>query len=420
MLVLRFVVFLSFILSLMTIIRPSAGWSRLALFVPKLFSGSFILICGLLGWCTAVVGWLIGRDAFSLIFGFAALIISARHIYRILERAKRVGIRIDTDRTLPDTQTSMRRPISILSYALTSPKEYTWKRDVQIGTHVGTDGNLLADVWSPSTGIHHSALGIIYLHGSGWHYADKDFCTRPFFRYLVGRGHVIVDVAYTLAPAADIFGMLSDVKRSICWMKDHSADLQVRADRVVLMGGSAGGHLALLAAYTPNHPKLDPPDVSLDTSVHAVVSYYGPPDLNAQFKSFAELPGLTGRTKIERAFMGLLESRFGFEVLPVHRLLPEALGGDPSMKPDLYDSASPCHHVGKHCPQTLLLQGLHDFSGVAPETRKLHRALLSAGISSFLLELPDTEHGFDLYKPKLSPAARTATYVTARFLESVI
>ncbi len=420
MLIIQAAAFLCFFISSITIIHPRAGWSRLVLFVPKLFSGSFILFSGLFGGCAAVAGWLIGRDDFSLIFGCAALLISARHVYRILERVRRLKERIDKIRLLPDTPRPMRRVTSILSYALASPKEYTWKRDIQIGTHVETGGKILADVWSPLKETDHSGLGIVYLHGSGWHYADKDFCTRPFFRYLTAQGHVIVDVAYTLAPAADVFGMLADVKRSICWMKEHSADLRVKADRIVLMGGSAGGHLALLAAYTPNHPELDPPDVSLDTSVRAVVSYYGPPDLTAQFRSFAELPGLTGKSGIERMFMEFLESRFGFEVIPVHRLLPEALGGEPSTIPDVYESASPCHHIGKHCPPTLLLQGLHDFSGAAPEVRSLHRTLLAARRPSFLLELPDTEHGFDLYKPKLSPAAIAATYVAARFLESLV
>jgi acetyl esterase/lipase len=420
MLIIQAAAFLCFFISSITIIHPRAGWSRLVLFVPKLFSGSFILFSGLFGGGAAVAGWLIGRDVFSLIFGCAALFISARHVYRLLERALRLRKHFEEIRPLPGTPESMRRAPSILGYALTTPKAYTWEKDVQIGTHVENGGKILADVWSPSRETGHSGLGVVYLHGSGWHYADKDFCTRPFFRYLTAQGHLIVDVAYTLAPAADIFGMLADVKRSICWMKDHSADLHIKADRIVLMGGSAGGHLALLAAYTPNHPELDPPDVCLDTSVRAVVSYYGPPDLKAQFRSFAELPGLTGKSGIERTFMEFLESRFGFEVIPVHRLLPEALGGEPSTIPDVYESASPCHHIGKHCPPTLLLQGLHDFSGAAPEVRSLHRTLLAAGRPSYLLELPDTEHGFDLYKPKLSPAAIAATYVAARFLESLV
>jgi len=196
--------------------------------------------------------------------------------------------------------------------------------------------------------------------------------------------------------------------------------LGVKANRIILIGGSAGGHLALLTGYTPNHPKFDPPDLTGDTSVHSVISYYGPPDLNAQFDRFNELPGLTGKTSRERAIMAYLEARFGFETFPVHSLLPEFLGGTPAEVPELYELGSPINHIGPHCPPTLLLQGAHDFSGAAPEVRKLHKALLNLGCSSILLELPDTDHGFDLYKPSWSPAAQAATYVTERFLASLI
>jgi acetyl esterase/lipase len=186
------------------------------------------------------------------------------------------------------------------------------------------------------------------------------------------------------------------------------------------MGGSAGGHLALLAGYTPDHPKLDPVGLDNDTSVHGVVSYYGPPNLRAQFDRFNELPGLTGSTRFERILMNYLEIRFGFEPLPVHGLLPEFLGGTPSEVPELYDLGSPSIHVDQDCPPTLLLQGLHDFSGVAPEVRKLYHALRRVRCSVFLLEFPDTDHGFDLYQPNWSPAAQAATYVTERFLASLI
>jgi acetyl esterase/lipase len=283
-----------------------------------------------------------------------------------------------------------------------------------------TRDDLLADLWQPVHPDFRSGLGLIYLHGSGWHYADKNFGTKQFFRHLTRQGHVVVDLAYTLAPKVDLFGMVADIKYCIDWMKQHAQNLGVRPDRIIVMGGSAGGHLALLAGYTPNHPTFDPPELINDTGVHGVVSYYGPPDLRAQFASFAELPGLTGSTRIERMFMKYLASRFGFEPLPVHSLLPEFLGGTPEEIPELYDLGSPITHIGKHCPPTLMLQGLHDFSGAAPEVSRLHLALKKSGCDSHLLRLPDTEHGFDLFRPQWSPAAQAATYVTDRFLASLL
>ncbi len=290
------------------------------------------------------------------------------------------------------------------------------QRDIPLGLHVETGESILADLWSPPDTVEASGLGLIYLHGSGWHYADKDFGTRHFFRHLASQGHVILDVAYTLAPRADLFGMVGDVKRAIHWMKRQAQDIGVHPDRVVLAGGSAGGHLALLAAYTPNHSRLDPADIRGDTSVRGVISYYGPADLRQQYDRFMELPGLSGKHRFERKFMTFLENRFEFEVLPVHDLLPSFLRGTPLDAPDIYDLASPCEHVNEQCPPTLLLQGTHDFSGVTPQVHHLHEALMKVGCSSFLMEFPDTEHGFDLYKPNWSPAAQAATFITERFL----
>lgn len=403
-----------------TLARPRSGWARLALFVPKLFAGSRILFFGAMGLCGSLLGWICKRDWLSVLFGITGLAIALRHIARIANNM--MGVDKEIREALPARPAPAKprwRTHDAFHALRPAPPGYRRQQDVQVGEHRESGDPLLADLWRPAEGCRSSGLGIIYLHGSGWHYAGKDFGTRPFFRHLTHQGHVVADLAYTLAPQAGLLAMVADVKRALAWMKHHARDLGIERERIVLMGGSAGGHLALLAAYTPNHPTLDPADVTVDTTVRAVISYYGPPDLRAQFASFDQLPGLTGVSRVERSFMGYLEKRFGFSVIPVHSLLPSFLGGTPAQVPQLYDLASPCRHVGSHCPATLLLQGTHDFSGVTPEVRKLHAALRRAGCRSFLFELPDTEHGFDLYKPEWSPAAQAATRTTLRFLAAL-
>ena len=415
----RLVTFFAFVTAAFTLIRPRGGWGRLLLFIPKLFAGTFISFCGLTGLAGALLGWLIGRDWVSLFLGLGAAAVAAVHIYRIARRG--LDSARDIAQEMPSPAPSPSK--TMLPYPWVGswplPPEARWQVDVSIGVHPETGRPLLADLWSSADPANRSGLGVIYLHGSGWHYADKDFGTRRFFRHLASQGHVVADVAYTLAPQADLFGMMGDVKRAVHWMKTHAQDLGVDAGRIVLCGGSAGGQLALLAAYTPNHPRLDPADVTGDTSVRGVISYYGPADLLAQYERFNELPGLTERTAFERMVMRALEVRFGFAVIPVHGLLPGFLGGTPAEVPELYALGSPCNHFGSHCPPTLLLQGTHDFSGAAPQVRRLQAALNKAGCTSFLLELPGADHGFDLYKPRWSPAAQAATYVTERFLASL-
>ncbi len=420
MIALRFVAIIVFMLSVLTLIRPNTGWGRLVLFIPKLFAGSMISSIGLLGLCSAILG-LFSNDVWSLSIGLFTAAVASRHIYRIVKRSLSLCHSI--------AQMSPLQPGEAQKRMLSYPWRLKWtehsdevhcEKDVAITNCKETGSPILADLWKPNNQSYRSGLGIIFLHGSGWHYADKDFGTRHFFRHLARQGHCILDLAYTLAHEADLFRMVGDVKHTIDWLKQHKEKLGIRSDRIILMGGSAGGHLALLAGFTSNHSKLDPPGLVNEPSVRGVVSYYGPPDLKAQFDRFAELPGLTGSTRFERIIMNYLEARFGFETLPVHSLLPEFLGGTPSEVPELYDLGSPSNHISNRCPPTLLLQGLHDFSGMTPEVLKLSNAIKNLGSSVFLLELPDTEHGFDLYRPKWSPAAQAATYVTERFLASLV
>ncbi|MFN2274459.1 MAG: alpha/beta fold hydrolase [Anaerolineales bacterium] len=418
LIVCRLLASLALLLAGITLIRPRSGWGRLGLFIPKLFTGSMILPIGLLGLTAGVWGWWAYKDAVTVLLGAAAAILAVRHIARLVLRAKRAV------RTLGTNHSGFARvpAHTMLPY----PWVGVWKitgesrpqRDVRLWE--GLSGNfILADIWRPPGAVRPSGLGIVYLHGSGWHYADKDFGTRPFFGHLSGQGHVVLDLAYSLAPAADLFTMMAEVKRAIVWMKTEGMSMDVDPTRVVLMGGSAGGQLALLAAYTPNDPRFDPPEFGQDTSVCAVVSYYGPPDLRVQYDRFLELPDLSGDSRFERAFMKFLEARFEFDIVPVHRLLPSFLGGTPAEIPELYALGSPDAHIGPDCPPTLLLQGEHDFSGMAPEVDRLHQALISAGCRSVLYSLPDTDHGFDLYRPAWSPAAQAATFVTERFLANL-
>jgi acetyl esterase/lipase len=403
-----------------SLLQPKKGWLRLALFVPKLFVTAFMPFFAVLGLLGCLLGRIAGGDILSTTSGLLGSFFSVRYLYRLIRSSRETIEVIGVEgkwRANSESRSGMLVNPWVGVWRV--PPEASFQKDITIGRHAESGEPILADLWQPRESAKRSNLGIIFLHGSGWHYADKDFGTRHFFRHLCEQGHVILDVAYTLAPEADLHSMIADVKRAIAWLKEHASAHAVRVDRLVLMGGSAGGHLALLAAYTPNHPELDPEDVFSDTSVHGVVSYYGPPDLLSLYHRFLEMPKLTGEKVHERGFMDYLEARFGFEVIPLHDLIPNLLGGTPDQVPELYRLGSPITHVSKHCPQTLLLQGEHDFSGITPDVRRLHEALLKSGCRSVYFQLPDTEHGFDLYRPRWSPPAQAATCVTERFLASL-
>jgi acetyl esterase/lipase len=292
---------------------------------------------------------------------------------------------------------------------------------VAFGTHRETGDPLLCDLWQPPDDVPPTGLGIIYLHGSAWHYSDKDVGTRPFFRRLAQQGHLIMDVAYTLAPKAEMRAMVADVIRAIAWLKTEGSEYGVNPERIVLMGGSAGAHLALLAAFAPEHAELKPADVEMDTAVRAVVSYYGPCDLVAQHRRSEEHMGDLGLARCREFLVrsGVVAPHDAGRIVALTDLVANALGASPEEAPALYRLFSPISHVGPHCPPTLLLQGGHDLFRMAPDVRRLHQALCDAGVPSVYVEFPETEHAFDLLFP-CSPAAQAATCDTERFLALMV
>jgi acetyl esterase/lipase len=284
-----------------------------------------------------------------------------------------------------------------------------WERDVPFWTVPGTDRHLLCDIWSPGDGDV-SGLAFVYLHGSAWYYLDKDFGTRPFFRHLVSQGHVVMDVAYRLCPEVDIYGMIGDVKHAIAWMKENASRFGVEPEKIVLGGGSAGAHLALLAGYTPEHPAFTPKELKgADLSVCGIISYYGQTDLLSYYeyldldKLFAGLPPVpTGPdTVLGRRDFGRMDI---------------LLGGHPQDSPHLYEIASPPTHVHPGSPPTLLIQGEKDFLIPIEDTCAHYSKLVETGTPAINIVFPMTNHGFDLLFPQFSPPAQSALYDVDRFL----
>jgi len=292
----------------------------------------------------------------------------------------------------------------------------TFEKDVPFWTIPGTTRDLFCDIWQPAVGVERSGLAVIYLHGSAWYFLDKDYGTRPLFRQLTAQGHVVMDVAYRLTPEVDIYGMVGDVKRAIIWMKENAHRYKVNPDRVILGGGSAGGHLALLAAYTPDNMALTPQEINgKSPSVHAVFSLYGPTDLFACYEHLNQ-----SRLKsMHRVAIGQPGAATMEKNMTDAGRLDILLGGHIHEVPEMYELASPVTHVRAEAPPTLLIQGEPDVIAPSTSTRQLHEKLVSFGVPSVNIIYPLTNHAFDLLFPVINPAAHAAFSSIEWFLELV-
>jgi len=322
-----------------------------------------------------------------------------------------------------------------------APPAIPGQRDVVIGESIGNGKPLLCDVWQPPENVPPSGAAILYLHGGLWQAFDKDFLTQPLFRRLGNQGHVVLDLAYPLAPEADLNGMLGDLQQTILWLKEHSADYHISPDRIILMGASGGAHLALMAAYAPEYSAFQTNNPSADMSVRAVISVFGITDLSAFFVEYGRstrkqpeyssqitedlLPRTHDQTSIDRF---LTRSR----AFPAYRhanmpggalLLVNLLGGTLREIPEVYRLASPLHHVTPHCPPTLLFAAENDFVIDPSQTRKLYQALKKSGVKCIYREFPNCVHAFDQYfgvSRRIAPAGQSMTYDLERFIALMV
>jgi acetyl esterase/lipase len=403
------------------------------LWFPKMLAGSAAAFVAAMGALATVFGFL-SRARLAIVAGVLGALPALRYVLRVA--APHAGF----ERAFgPDWQ----RQIALEQQAhmlqrrwvgrLPSHQGVRWERDVSFWTIPGADRELLCDLWQPPEGVNPSGLAFIYLHGGAWHWTDKDFNTRSFFRHLAAQGHVVMDVAYRMCPEVDIYGMVGDVKRAIAWLKANADVYGVDPARVVVAGGSSGGHLALLAAYAPDHAGLTPEDVKdagADTSVRAVVAAYAGTDMRAFYRHFDATfgslvqgfePGESSTLfrilgTVTEWVMGSSAEELEVPDFSIDWMMGNLLGGSPEEVPEVYELASPITHVGSGSPPTLLLQGEHDCFQPAQLSRALHHKLVASGVPSVYVEFPQTEHGFDLLLPRYAPAAQAALYDLERFL----
>jgi acetyl esterase/lipase len=224
---------------------------------------------------------------------------------------------------------------------------------------------------------------LVQIYGGAWQRGTPNDDSL-FARYFASRGHVVFAIDYRHAPQWRWPAQILDVRAALAWIRSHAAEYDGDASRLVLLGRSAGAQLALIAAYEGT-----PADVA------GVVSFYGPTDL-------AEGWRVPPRP----------------DPLDVRAVLETYLGGTPDQIPEPYRAASPLTYVSAKVPPTLLLYGGRDHIVEARFGRMLNDRLRAVGATSFLLELPWSEHAFDAVPNGLG--GQLSLYHVERFLEGIL
>lgn len=202
---------------------------------------------------------------------------------------------------------------------------------------------------------------MILIHGGAWVSGDKaDFNT--FIDSLKKRepNYAIFNLNYRLsATPSNLFPTQeNDVKAALDFIFNKAQTYGI-SNNWVLMGASAGGHLALLQGYkysSPIKPK-------------AVVSFFGPTDLTDMYNN-----PVNGQTLISIS-------------------LATAIGSTPTQNPAIYQSSSPVNFVTAACPPTLFLHGGLDPLVSPTQSTNLQQLLTTAGVPAQYVFYPNGGHG---------------------------
>ena len=224
----------------------------------------------------------------------------------------------------------------------------------------GTDSLQRMDVYLPANRSVDSTKVLVLIHGGGWAGGDKsEFAAAiPILQQKLPH-YAIVNINYRLAnQVTNHFPTQEqDLQAALQNLTAKAAEYQVSKD-VVLLGASAGAHLALLQAY-----KYDTPIVP-----KAVISFFGPADMadlyNRQTNSYYKM---------------------ALQVL---------VGGIPATNPEVFAQASPINFAGKQHIPTLLLHGGRDPLVPLSQSKALQAKLEKAQVPVELVVYPTEGHGW--------------------------
>lgn len=262
-------------------------------------------------------------------------------------------------------------------------------RDLRYGRATGLD--LRLDLYrGPQRQV--AAPVMLFLHGGGWVTGTKNLQGLPLLHDLAAEGWLCVSADYRLSPHATFPDHLVDVKRAIAWIRAEISRYGGDPSFLVVSGGSAGGHLATLAGLTANDPEYQPGFESVDTSVQAVVPFFGVFDLLDRHHTMRN-PDLSR----------LLETR--------------VLKASPEEAPEIWESGSPIARLHADAPPMFVVHGEHDSLIPIGHARRFVAAAHALSHSPVLYaEIPAAQHGFGNFR---SVRAELVNHGVIRFLTAV-
>jgi acetyl esterase len=220
----------------------------------------------------------------------------------------------------------------------------------------------------------HSAPILLYIHGGGFSAGDR-FESGTNLRWFADRGWLVLSIDYTLSSVDRHLWdtTTAQVACAMAWTAANAARFGGDPARISLLGSSAGGNLAINAAYLANAGRLESSCGGTVPRVSAVSALYPPVDLTAAWVS--QVPAISDMARKFNTFY---------------------VGGSPQQFPDRYRFVASATHINAAAPPTLVIFGANDHLVPPDATDRFVQQARDAGLSIESVRFPYGDHAFNL------------------------
>lgn len=226
---------------------------------------------------------------------------------------------------------------------------------------------------------------VVFVHGGGWRAGHRGHFSRQAM-YLSSRGYVCACIEYRLSGEAKFPAQIEDVKCAIRWMRaEGSKHFGADPERIAVSGGSAGGHLSLLAGTSGGVKELE---------------------------GDGGWPEYSSRVACVVAFNPAVEFTEGISE-PVSAFL----GGTREQVPDNYRLATPATWLDENDPPMLLLHGNDDKTVPYTTSAEFVAKLKALGIESELYTANGKGHSWFSFPPDFVPTTRALEAFLEKYLK---
>ncbi len=221
--------------------------------------------------------------------------------------------------------------------------------------------SLQLDIYKPKNLTEKVPL-LVFIHGGGWRSGKR----QDYLVYLIDyaeKGFITATVSYRLKKDSIYPAAVEDVMDAVDFIFKNGDTYGYDTTRIALVGGSAGAHLSLMAAYQWENPRAS--ENRPKHRVKAVVDIYGPVDMTTPYAQ-------------------------------TQYMVTDFIGHPYTEKPELYWEASPAKYLNKDLPPTLILQGTSDNLLPPSQSDTLHARLERLGVPNVYHRLPLWPHAMDM------------------------